>query len=208
MRCIAGHQLPIENIQVIQFRTSCKRSVVDLVLFDPNLVPGCLDMSRILFPDFDGVMHPESDRRDMDFCYIHEFQDAVREADPNGLLPIVISSMWRETSTLAALRSHFDNDIARQIVGVTPELAEDQQTGWVMQGGTSVRVGIRQREIEQWMGTFAPTGDWLAVDDRSSYFADNCPNLFLVPGFAPNEGAGLNSMVVVDFKARLMEFLK
>jgi hypothetical protein len=130
---------------------------------------------HILFLDFDGVLHPNSDRYDNPFCFMDNFCEAFLNADPDGLISIVISSTWRNDETLHELKAHFPDLIASRIVGVTPNLS-----------GTGMPTkGLRQAEINEWLSDNIPSAQWLAIDDRSNYFEDNCPNLFLIPNSDP-----------------------
>lgn len=182
------------------------RATVRLVGFDPNQPAGFLSLDRILFLDFDGVLHPDDAHRDGMFCFMPDFCEVIRSVDPAGEMPIVITSMWRFDSTLAQLRSHFPQDVARQIVGVTQDLIDQpgDSGGW---GGAGVKTGARQREVLHWMRQFAPAGQWLAIDDRSNYFAPDCPNLFAVPGKYANEGGGITAEVAKNLRQRMQTFL-
>lgn len=153
-----------------------------------------------LFLDFDGVLHPECCDEKTLFCFVPQFCEALRAVDPDGTIPIIISSMWRFDSSIATMRSHFPVDIARQIIGVTPDLSIPEGGGI----GICVQAGMtRERECKTWMRQHAPGGEWLAIDDRASYFSNNCANLFLVPGKFQDEGYGLNDSVAVEFEDRL-----
>jgi hypothetical protein len=189
---------------------------VPLIGFDPDLPQGYLNMDRILFLDFDGVLHPDAADTDMYFCYMTEFCDVLRQVDPNGEMPIVVSSMWRFTDRIPCLRSHFPDDVARRIVGVTPDLfdSDDERNsgsrGWGMAGSAKgdSNYGSREREILAWMDKFAPAGQWLAIDDRAKYFSVQCQNLFWVPGIYEDEGCGINSIVADRLLQRLNEFIQ
>lgn len=187
-----------------------KNAMVPLIGFDPDLPPGYLNMDRILFLDFDGVLHPDSADKDMYFCRMNVFCDVLRKVDPQGEMPIVVSSMWRFLDRLPSLRSHFPDDVARCIVGVTPDLFDHKDSGsggWGMAGSVNgdSNYGSREREILAWMDKFSPAGQWLAIDDRASYFSMTCQSLFLVPGLYDSEG-GISSTVADHLLQRLNEF--
>jgi len=78
----------------------------------------------VLFLDIDGVLHPDGPGEYQDFSCLAAFSDALRSADPKGRVPIVISSAWRHTQRLSAIKSNFPQDISQQIVGVTPDWLE------------------------------------------------------------------------------------
>jgi hypothetical protein len=128
---------------------------------------------HILFLDFDGVLHSDFDAYETPFSQVSNFCDAVRRADPNCRIDIVISSMWRLSESLDQLRAHFPTDFHKRIVDITPDLSDFDLSP----------NGSRQREIELWMHEHARDGHWLAVDDRANYFDPACKNLFLVPDF-------------------------
>ena len=128
------------------------------------------DSKRILFLDFDGVLHPQHESAACPFGYMDNLCRVLRDMDPGATMEIVISSTWRLQESLDELRAHFPPDIAARIIGVTPHLPPPPDA----------RRGSRQREIETWMAQHAPGGDWLAVDDIAHYFDIDCPHLFLV----------------------------
>lgn len=184
------------------------RAKVDLLGIDTELPPGYLCFDRILMLDIDGVLHPEGGDQGMLFCFMPEFCELLREVDPCGEMPIVITSTWRLTETIANIRAHFPGDIGRQILGVTSEIMPGARMAWEMHGGpASSPAGMRQQEVQAWMDTYAPAGQWLALDDRASLFEDDCPFLFHVPGLHHNEGGGISSLVAADLRDRLKEFL-
>ena len=181
-----------------------------LVLFDPDLPAGVLNLDRVLFLDFDGVLHPEGCGASMEFMYSENFCEVMAQVDPAGEVPIVISSMWRFDEDLKRLRSHLEPRLGRQVVGVTPDRCpkEDGQSGgWGTHAVSGVTHGIRQDEIETWMQLHAPGAQWLAIDDRADAFAVRCPHLFLVPGIYEDDGGGIDAVQALRLKARLREFL-
>lgn len=124
---------------------------------------------KFIFLDFDGVLHGESQYSAGLFEHIHVFCDAVRPF--SDTTQIVISSAWRETHTLEKLKVFFASDIAKLIVGVTPQ-RED-----------SYNRGGRQREILDYCKeNNIDHKQWIALDDMERFFNDACPNLILVDG--------------------------
>ena len=163
---------------------------VPLIAFDLDLPCGRISLDAVIFLDFDGVIHPEFPG-DSPFCWVPQFHQALRSCDPEGVIPLVVSSTWRLWEGLHSLRNHFPADLAQQIVGVTPELPERPASvgGWGMQGGAPSCRGVRQAEIEAWMRENAPAGQWLALDDRASLFQPGCPNLYLAEGVLDQDGS-------------------
>ena len=171
---------------------------VPLFALANDVDPARLNFDHVLFLDFDGVLHPESGDPDAWFCFSPNFFEALQHAAPKADVPVVISSTWRMTSTIEAMREHFPVAMHHQIVGVTPDL----DVIW------EPRVHMnRQSEIEAWMREVSPHGDWLAIDDRPSLFDPDCKRLFVVPPYRPGHGAGLNLDVSEDLKVALRNFL-
>lgn len=156
-----------------------------------------LNFSRVLFLDFDGVLHPESGDPDMQFCFSPNFCQVLQSVWPRGDVPVVISSTWRMTSTIQEMRENFPVAMHHQIVGVTPDL----DVIWEPRAHMN-----RQTEIEAWMRDICPQGDWLAIDDRRSLFDSDCRNLFLVPPYRPGCGAGLHPETSAELETVLKGF--
>jgi hypothetical protein len=160
---------------------------------------GRLNFDRVIFLDIDGVLHPESGDPAMQFCFVTNFFEALEAACPRLDVPIVVSSTWRMTSTMDAMRKHFPHAMHHQIVGVTPDL----DVSWEPRANAN-----RQSEIQAWMCEISPKGQWLAIDDRAELFEIGCQNVFLVPQYRPGLGAGLNLQVSDELKHALRVFLK
>jgi hypothetical protein len=158
-----------------------------------------LSFDRVIFLDIDGVLHPDSGDPAMQFCFVTNFFEALEAVRPQRDVPIVISSTWRMTSTMDAMREHFPHAMHHQIVGVTPDL----DVSWEPRANAN-----RQSEIQAWMRENSPSGQWLAIDDRAELFEIDCKNVFLVPQYRPGLGAGLNLQVSDELKQALRVFLK
>jgi len=181
-------------------------SDVALMHLDPRVLDFNLDFSRVLFIDFDGVLHPENRSPETDFCFVRNFENAVRLVDPDRRLPIVISSTWRHHTTLKDIRVKFPPSLMEQVVGVTPYLRREELdliSDWAAIGGEESKSRHRQREIMQWLAAHAPCSQWLAIDDRPEYFHRQCEHLFIVP----KASSGLTTEVTYDLIARLRKFL-
>jgi len=145
----------------------------------------------ILFLDFDGVLHPEGVGSDLEFFYLDNFQQLLRQFPS---IRVVVSSTWRLSEPLDVLRHYFAPDIRERIVGVTPDI----------QASNSRRQpGGRQRECEAWIEQNCPQTPWIAIDDRESYFDPGCEHLFLVP-HVYDGGVGLDSAQIELLRSRLL----
>ncbi|WP_338849012.1 HAD domain-containing protein [Massilia sp. W12] len=126
-------------------------------------------MRHILFLDFDGVLHAESDMR---FARMPQFAACVAALPA---LEIVISSTWRSMRPISQLQEAFPPAIRMRVIGGTPSLPRAH----TLQGG------IRQREIEAWLENNRinhSNGHWIALDDRAELFDPDCPYLLLHDG--------------------------
>lgn len=170
-------------------------------------------LEHIIALDFDGVLHPENGQIDLEFCFMTNFCDLLRRADPEGKAGIIVTSDWRLDNSLDDLRAIFPTDIAQRIVGKTIDLHTLMAPSiWDAPGVEHRPEAIRQKEIEMWLESNAPFAKWLAIDDRAQGFRHGCEHLFLVPQ-CPNtpanvEGAGrgLNTEVCVVLEDRLTSF--
>jgi len=186
---------------------------VPLIEIDLRMPLQGIRFDRVLFLDIDGVLHPDGPGDYDDFACLPLFCEALQAADPDGRLPIVVSSAWRHTQRLDAIKGNFPQRVRAQIVGVTPSLADVDAIAKHSSppdppGAVSARYQ-RQNEITAWIHRNAPKARWLAVDDRASGFADTCPDLFLVPGFTEGGGGpGITAAVAIDLQKRLQWFLQ
>lgn len=164
-----------------------QRLAIPLVALHPDAKQRKLDFTSVLFLDIDGVLHPEVCQPHDRFCFAPAFCEIIQSIDPQGTLPIVITSMWRHTHTIDELRSNFSETVAPQIAGVTsnfanidPERIEALTMKMNAMSGVSSRPAYRQIEVMDWMADHAPNGNWMAIDDRAEYFEEECRHLFVV----------------------------
>lgn len=125
-------------------------------------------MRKILFLDFDGVLHGSSD-----FSNFGKLPALCRVLDQMPDVDIVISSTWRETYPLDLLKEYFPERIRSRVIGGTPMLTEGYEQG------------SRQREIEDYLalqGLHTGNAAWVALDDIAAFFDGNCPFLILTDG--------------------------
>ena len=108
----------------------------------------------MVFLDFDGVLHPEPCADDELFCHLSSIEEVLREY-PHVL--VVISSAWRlayRHRAISRLRKYFSQDIARRIVGVTPDYRRADET-LAPKGLGLLR---RQWECIGWLRAHRPPG--------------------------------------------------
>lgn len=120
-----------------------------------------------LFLDFDGVLRrvtsPPS-RFDPD-C-LECFESAVRQC-PEARL--VICSAWRIAVPLGELRLLFSPDVGVRIVGVTPEIQDDEAHARYRE----VRGYLRKRGLAE--------AAWVAIDDDAEHYPSGTPLLRVDP---------------------------
>jgi len=138
-------------------------------------------MRKILFLDFDGVLHPDGIGL---FSKLSLFEEYVRDMSE---LEIIISSSWRETHSFEDLKNIFPVSLRDRICGITPTVEDGYDAGG------------RQREIELFLETENlnnANATWVALDDMKSFFDDDCPFLFLTKsetGFCDKDGIALQA---------------
>lgn len=164
----------------------------NLSTFSEPLMPVLPRNPLVLFLDIDGVLHPEGVGADLEFYHLDNFQTVLRQFPA---VRVVVSSTWRLSMSLEVLRHHFAVDIQDRIVGVTSDLRSIHPP-----------LGLRQRECESWIERNCPGSSWLAVDDRKSYFDDDCPFLFLIP-HVYDGGVGLDAEQAELLRQRLSTVL-
>jgi hypothetical protein len=137
-------------------------------------------MRKIIFLDFDGVLHSHTD-----FGSFGKFPNLDRCLRQMAGIEIVVSSTWRETRPLSKLRELFPERTREMIVGVTPILDDGYDKGG------------RQKEIEAYLSGHGLTDQnaaWLAIDDVAEFFEEDCPYLLLIDpfeGFTEEDGTRL-----------------
>ena len=136
-------------------------------------------MRKIIFLDFDGVLHPDGVAKFSRLPILERFLLEMPDAE------VVVSSTWREDHTLDQLRDIFSPPLRSRITGVTPSLDD----GYDLEG--------RQKEILTYLaneGLSDTNCCWIALDDNAMFFEDSCQNLVLTDssiGFTEQEGEQL-----------------
>ena len=128
--------------------------------------------SKVLYLDFDGVLHPASPGIDGLFSKAHLLEPLL-EAHP---IPIIVASSWRFTHSLKTLQSKLPKAIAQHVAGTT---------------GTAV-IGkhARFQEITKHLQANSDIHDWRALDDSYWEFPSLCKELIRCnpnTGISPKE---------------------
>ena len=149
----------------------------------------------IVFLDFDGVLHPEPCADDELFCHLPSIEEVLREF-PHVL--VVISSAWRlayRHRPISRLRKYFSQDIARRIVGMTPDYRRADEA----MAPRGLGLFLRQWECIGWFRPHRPPGiPWIAIDDRDYLFQPCCSNLILC-----DSAIGFTAAHAGELRARL-----
>lgn len=136
-------------------------------------------MRKILFLDFDGVLHPDGIAL---FSQLPVFENYLQKMPG---VEIVISSTWREDHSIEKLRGYFSHFVQSRITGVTPSLDDGYDCGG------------RQREIHAYLdsaGLSTNNCSWVALDDMALFFETGYPHLLLTDsskGFTEANGDAL-----------------
>jgi hypothetical protein len=118
---------------------------------------------KLLFLDFDGVLHPTLSPPHEWFARLPLVEDCIRDTD----VRVVISSSWRFHYRLEALRARFAPALWPRIIDVT--------------GPAHTGTWARHAEIEAFLRG-RPVRSWRALDDAWFEFPGNCPELIRCDG--------------------------
>jgi hypothetical protein len=116
-------------------------------------------LQKLLFLDFDGVLHSTSAGMEELFNRAEDLADSLLGAQ----CAVVISSSWRFHHDFNALKKFLPLSLRPLIQGVT--------------GSPVVGHWSRFEEIQQYLYQQAKTCDWRALDDDFLEFPKICPNL-------------------------------
>ena len=142
-------------------------------------------MNRILFLDFDGVLHPAG-AGSVKFSQLGLLADFLREPEQADIR-IVVSSTWRQIHSLNRLRGLFPADLQARIVGCTPVL-DEYDTDFE-----------RGEEIEAWLEERPRGAAWVALDDDAGGFPARLkPHVVFTDGHM-----GLTTEDVASLRSRL-----
>ena len=115
-------------------------------------------MNKLLFLDFDGVLHPTHFAGEDPFNRVHLLEESLTGSD----LGIVISSSWRFTHSLEKLQKLLPDSISDLVIGVT--------------GAPVIGKHPRYQEIQNFLLTHGAS-NWRALDDSYWEFPNSCPEL-------------------------------
>jgi hypothetical protein len=120
-------------------------------------------MNRILFLDFDGVLHPNHVTEEHCFVRIPVLERTLSA----GACDIVISSSWRFHHSLDALRNRFPPQLRKRILGCTDDAVIGRHA--------------RYREIRAFLDLHGDR-EWRTLDDSAFEFPEGCKELILCDG--------------------------
>lgn len=145
----------------------------------------------IIFLDFDGVTHPEPSNEA--FTQLPLIEEVLR-AYP--LVPVVLSTSWREQLPMDVICANFSSDIESRIIGATPVMDWAKRNSHVV----PISRNSRQFEVELWMYLYLTMDHpWIAIDDREHWFEAGCRNLLTTnrnTGFTSDDAKQLHKMIM------------
>ena len=115
-------------------------------------------MNKLLFLDFDGVLHPTHFAGEDPFNRVHLLEESLAGSD----LGIVISSSWRFTHSFEKLQKLLPSSISNLVIGVT--------------GAPVIGKHPRYQEIQTFLQSHGGS-HWRALDDSYWEFPTPCPEL-------------------------------
>jgi len=133
--------------------------------------------TKILFLDFDGVLHPLNALENELFSRASTLELALKNLPCN----IVITSNWRITHSVESMSSKLPPEISKRIVGVTEVIESGRHN--------------RFKEITQYLiKNELHNVSWRALDDSHFEFPHNCINLIRCDA---NIGLSLNQQEII-----------
>src|SRR5688572_14508192 len=110
---------------------------------------------KIIFLDFDGVLHSHYGAESALWCFLPRFESVLRDYPD---VQLVVSSSWGDTRSIAELRAFFSPDIASRVIDKV-RTQQRRMKPWGERGEACARFCRRHR---------LRAGDWLAIDDAPS----------------------------------------
>lgn len=133
-------------------------------------------MDKLLFLDFDGVLHPTNFAWESPFNRVSLLEEALSKSS----LGIVISSSWRFTHSIERLGNLLPSSISKSIIGIT--------------GAPVIGKHPRFQEIQIYLGIHGQA-DWRALDDSYWEFPYPCPELIRC-----NPNTGLSDKQLIELR--------
>ena len=131
---------------------------------------------KLLFLDFDGVLHPTHFAGEDPFNRVTLLEEALVDAN----LGIVISSSWRFTHSIEKLQKILPKTISSLVVGST--------------GVPVIGKHPRFHEIMAYLHSYGQA-DWRALDDSYWEFPSPCPQLIRCNS---NTGIGSKELAILS----------
>ena len=129
--------------------------------------------SKVVYLDFDGVLHPSSPVMDGLFSRSYLLEPLFENSDAS----IVISSSWRFTHSLEQLQAKLPSHLAQRVIGIT--------------GDAVIGKHARYQEIMNHVRQLEPGTRWCALDDSYWEFPTSCKELIRCN---PNTGIGVKEV--------------
>lgn len=117
-----------------------------------------MNKEKLLFLDFDGVLHPSHFADQAPFSRAHLLEETLAQFAPK----IVVSSSWRFTHSIRKLQKSLAKTIGQLIIGATSNAIIGKYP--------------RYQEIQNYLGGYGPA-DWRALDDSYWEFPNTCSKL-------------------------------
>ena len=133
-------------------------------------------MNKLLFLDFDGVLHPTHFAGEDPFNRVHLLEESLASSD----LGIVISSSWRFTHSIEKLQKLLPGSISNLVIGAT--------------GAPVIGKHPRYQEIQTFLQTHG-VSNWRALDDSYWEFPSHCPELIRC-----NPNTGIADKQIVELR--------
>lgn len=147
----------------------------------------------IVFLDFDGVLHPEGCASRHHGMHADALAQVLLKTDAR----VVVSSTWRLTRSISALKSSMGAALGSLVLGKTPVYSDLD----LAQLPSKLHAYQRHTECVAWMRKHHANPDaWLALDDRPYIFYPFCPNLVVC-----NARTGLDGQNLDQLAARLVQ---
>ena len=117
--------------------------------------------AKVIYLDFDGVLHPTSPVMDGLFSRAHLLEELF--ANLQEPTRIIVSSSWRFTHTLKELQAKLPNALAQCVIDTT--------------GAPVIGKHARYQEILTHANQLEPGTEWRALDDSYWEFPAHCEQL-------------------------------